>query len=726
MPFTFNSAIGYVKQDVDGSALELFGRETYSVSQTPQIWLNAFAMEQHDSLVVQLDGVDELFPDGMLDALASGYRILLESLSVEETWDARLFDLLPQDQKARRRTANDTAAPLPASCLQDAFLAQAEREPRALAIRTSTQQISYGELRERAMRVAAWLRAEGVSRNELVGLITTRGPEQIVGILGVLIAGAAYLPIDPSLPVGRIWYMLDDGRVRCVLTNVRTDAAEGRPTLFLDQTPPMDQGCLGTVAPHPDADSSDLAYVLYTSGTTGAPKGVMVSHRSVVNVIRDVNARFGVGSTDCLIAVSAFSFDLSVYDIFGALSAGAALAIMDDDKAADPAHWLELCRAAGVTVWNSVPALAALLADEAANGCNGLPAKLRLVLLSGDRVSPALVRELHRLRAGLVIVSLGGPTETTIWNILHPISAADATRSVIPYGRPNSNNKYYALDANGIDAPDWVPGELFAAGTGLARGYWADAALSAEKFFFDEHRQERVYRTGDIGRYLPDGNIEFLGRNDGQIKINGLRIEPGEIESVLGTVSFLRSAAVVKRAGVGGDRLAAFLVRSTEAALPRDPDEHLREVLAMRLPHYMIPTEFIWLVRMPLTANGKVDRTQLASGEALSRVEVSPADDRQAAVESALMPVWRTLLRRPDVEPTHHFYDMGGDSITAARLLTDVRKQFGLAIPLAQFRRIDSVRAMAAHLCTARKPENAAPVTANLAAAGTVAAPAHP
>lgn len=694
MPFTFNSAIGYVKHDVTGSALELFGSETFSVSQTPQIWLNAFAMEQHGALVVQLDGVDELFPDGVLEAITTAYRRLLGRLSDAAAWQARTFDLLPEEQKAQRQIVNNTAAPVPNLCMQDAFMAHAERDPQALAIRTSTAEMSYGELRARAIAASAWLRANGVERNELVGLVMRRGPEQIVGILAVILAGAAYLPIDATLPSSRIDYMLDDGRVRCVLSNIHSGALGERPALFLDLTLPLDADAALTLPPHASAGPSDLAYVLYTSGTTGAPKGVMIAQESVVNVISDTNARFGVGPADRFFAISAFGFDLSVYDIFGALSAGAALVLPDHDNANDAAHWLELCGAAGVTIWNSVPALASLLSDEAAAGCGRLPPSLRLILLSGDRIAPTLVAELRRMRPEATIVSLGGPTETTVWNIVHPISAADEARAIIPYGRPNSNNRYYVLNADGTDTPDWVPGELCAAGLGLARGYWSDPAASAQRFFFDEGRQERLYRTGDVGRYLPDGDIEILGRNDGQLKVNGVRIEPGEIETRLGAIPFIREAAVVRRTGAHGDKLVAFLVRASSPALPPNPEAHLRDELSDHLPHFMVPTEFIWIDRMPLTPNGKIDRARLVE----SQPATTEAADTQVELEAALTALWCKLLGRNDIGPTESFYALGGDSLTGARLSAAVRKEFGVGIPLDRLRLVDSIRGMAAHI----------------------------
>ncbi|HET8680595.1 MAG TPA: AMP-binding protein, partial [Micromonosporaceae bacterium] len=478
MPYTFNSSVGYVYGDVDGSTLELFGPEVYAVSQTPQVWLNVFAMEQHGGLVVKVDSVDELFPEGLPGALVQGYQSLLERLLDEDAWSQAAFDLLPPAQRARRRAANDTAAPLPDGLLQDAFVAQATRAPDAPAVLTTRATLSYGELLARARHAAAWLRARQVGRDELVALVMTRGPEQVVGVLATLLAGAAYLPIDADLPAWRQRYLLRDGKVRCALTNCgwagdgdrgdggdggdggdRGDRGDGIDVLALDVAEPLDGAAVPDVPPAAGASPDDLAYVLYTSGTTGEPKGVMVSHRSVANVVADCNARFAVEPGDRLFGISAFTFDLSVYDIFGALTAGAAVVLPDHDKAADAAHWLALCERFGVTVWSSVPAIVSLLHDQAVADGPAALATLRLVMMSGDRIPPALPAALRRLRAGLAVVSLGGPTETTIWNILHPVTAAgDGSRS-IPYGRPNANNRAYVLDPDGLDAPDWVAGE---------------------------------------------------------------------------------------------------------------------------------------------------------------------------------------------------------------------------------------------------------------------------
>lgn len=713
MPFTFNSAIGYVHDGVDASTLELFGPEVYTSSQTPQVWLNAFAFEQHGGVVVQFDEVAGLFPDGLIAAAVSGYAELLGRLTDEAAWSATTFDLLPAGQRARRRAVNDTAGPLPEQLLPAAFAERAERSPDAPAVLTTGGSLSYRDLFQRAADAARWLRARHAGRDELVGLVMRRGPEQIVGILAALMAGGAYLPVDASLPAERVRYMLRDGAVRCVLTNTAW-RPEGAPSpVVLDLTEPS-ATTSDSWSPGPDAAPDDLAYVLYTSGTTGEPKGVMVSHRSVANVVADCNARFGIGPADRFMAISAFNFDLSVYDVFGALSAGAALVLPDADRAADPAHWLELCDRFGVTVWNSVPAIVRLLAEHAEHaepsGREGLAA-LRLVMMSGDRIPSTLPAVLRRIKPDLTLMSLGGPTETTIWNISCPIGDDPGER--IPYGRPNANNRAYILDSDGLDAPDWVAGEICSAGTGLARGYWADQARTAARFGFDRRLGERLYRTGDLGRYLPDGNIDILGRSDFQIKINGYRIEAGEVETRLAGIAAVKQAVVVRQPGASGDRLVAHLVPAgaqLDPAEGRPSDDQIRQALHEHLPGYMMPSAVVWHDSLPLTRNGKVDRGVLATMKPRAAVSATAAPTEQTAgLQRRLAELWASVLRVPaaDIGPAADFYDLGGDSLAAARIFTMIRKQFGVGITLDQLYQVRTIQAMAAFVDASGAPAGA-------------------
>nr|BFE74328.1 hypothetical protein GCM10020092_076290 [Actinoplanes digitatis] len=518
-PYTFNCAVGYVRVGVDGSALDLFGPEVFSVSQTPQVYLNVFAMEQHGGLIVQVDSVDELFPDGLPAALVAGYQQLLEGLCDDDAWDSARVDLLPAAQRRSREHANATAAPEADRLLWQDILDRAAERPAEPAIITAHGTVSYAELVRRAQGAARWLSERGVGRGDLVGLVMRRGPEQIVGILATLLTGAAYLPVDAGLPAERRAFLLEDGKVRYILTN----APGAEPdALLLDDVLSAE-----TVDSPARAHVDDLAYVLYTSGTTGQPKGVMVSHRNVANVVADCTARFGVDATDRFFGISGFNFDLSVYDVFGALSVGAAIVLPDADRAGDPAHWLDLCARHGVTVWNSVPAIVALLHEQAAADPSRLDS-LRLVMMSGDRIPAELPGALLRLKPDLEVVSLGGPTETTIWNILHPIGVADDGSRPVPYGRPNRNNTAFVRGPEGWDRPDWVAerdlGGRHRGGPRVPRRRRADGGALRRRVL--PHRRPGPVPAGRIDR---DPRAQRLPNQDQRLPDRGWRgrVPPG-------------------------------------------------------------------------------------------------------------------------------------------------------------------------------------------------------
>ncbi|MGW9552966.1 non-ribosomal peptide synthetase [Nocardiopsis sp. NPDC055551] len=689
MPYTFNSTLDAIG-GVDGSSLEALGTEVFTLSQTPQVYLDVFVLQQHGELVIRLDAVEELYPPGLLDSLAQGLDVLVHRLCDENAWGAERFDLLPDSQRKARDHANDTEREFAPAMLTDAFLRHAAERPTAPAIITADERITYGELLARAAGAAVWLRERGTAPGDLVGLVMRRGPEQVVGILGTLLAGATYVPVDADVPPARRDRLLRDGRVTRVLTNV--DAKTGMTSLDLRGAP------LATEPPEVlSADTDDLAYVLHTSGTTGKPKGVMVTHRNVANVVADCAERFEIGPKDRFFAISAFNFDLSVWDVFGALSAGAALVMPDADRAADPAHWKELIAETGVSVWNSVPALVRMLADHD----HALPPSLRLIMMSGDRIPPDLPAMLYGARPDLRVVSLGGPTETTIWNIWHPIPHDHPADTPIPYGRPNANNRAHIRDADGHDCPDWVPGEILAAGVGVTPGYWGSPELTAERYFDDPATGDRLYRTGDLGRYRPDGTIEILGRTDFQIKVNGHRIEAGEVEARLTAVAAVAQAAVVAHEATSGVVLVAHLVPASEA---RPTPAELREVLHTELPAYMLPAIFSWHEALPLNRNRKVDRVALAAAPIDDR-STKPQSPADPAIEATITELWSSALRTERVDPETDFASLGGDSLIAARILTAVRAEYGIGLPLDAIFALNTVRAMASHIADAGERE---------------------
>jgi len=675
--------------------------ESFEHTQIPQVWLDHQITEDQGELVFEWDSVDELFPPGMLDSMFEVYRGVLHRLSrEEESWDRPLGDLRPAEEVARVERANATAAPLPDDLLHAPFHERAERSPEALALQSAEHAFTYAELAGLARSLAGRLADAGAGPGQRVAVVMHKGWEQVVAVLAILEAGAAYLPIDASLPRGRREYLLSHGEVGWVLT--QGELAEGlewppEVRLFaVEKTPPQSP----QPPPAPSVRPDDLAYVIFTSGSTGRPKGVMIEHRGALNTVLDVNRSHGVGTGDRVLALSSLSFDLSVYDVFGTLAAGGAVVMPEPGMGREPDRLLSFMEETGVTVWNSVPALMELVVDHAETAGCALPESLRLVLLSGDWIPVSLPERIRALGQGIEVISMGGATEASIWSIRFPIGEVDPSWRSIPYGRPMGNQRFYVLDERLEVCPAWVAGELHIAGAGLARGYWRDGEKTAASFFDHPHTGERLYRTGDLGRYLPDGEIEFLGREDNQVKVQGYRIELGEIEHALLQHPGVKNA-VVQAVGEdrGQKRLVAYVI-SEEDAFPADnlPAEELKDFLRTTLPDYMVPRVWFQLEALPLTANGKVDRKALAppseegSGE---RMAVAPRDE----VERELLELWREMLGAETELGVHDdFFECGGHSVLAVQMMMRLRQRWQRELPLRTLLEGPTVAELAAAL----------------------------
>ncbi|NEQ79122.1 MAG: amino acid adenylation domain-containing protein [Moorea sp. SIO2I5] len=517
------------------AAIHRLGELVDIITQTPQVYLDHQVYETEGTLVLNWDAVEEVFPEGLLDEMFVAYCHFLERLAREdELWQAATRQLLSPTQLEQIAAINATEAPVPeAALLHTLFFEQVALHPQQAAVVTSHYTLTYQELSDRANQLGHQLRQLGVRPNQLVAIVMDKGWEQVVAALGILASGAAYVPIAPELPTERRWHLLEEGKVEWVITqsklNTSLDWPESVKCLCVDTIETPSASTLLAPLQQP----SDLAYVIYTSGSTGKPKGVMIDHRGAVNTILDINQRFHVTSQDRVFALSSLSFDLSVYDIFGTLAAGGTMVIPDADATKDPAHWIELMAQQQVSVWNSVPALMQMLVDYTAGGSQLLPQSLRLVMLSGDWLPLSLPDQIRGLCQDVQLVSLGGATEASIWSILYPIEQVDPTWKSIPYGKPMANQHFYVLNEALELCPVWVPGQLYIGGMGLAKGYWQNEEKTNASFIIHLQTQERLYNTGDLGRYLPDGNIEFIGREDFQVKVNGHRIELGEIEATL-------------------------------------------------------------------------------------------------------------------------------------------------------------------------------------------------
>ncbi|QES09278.1 amino acid adenylation domain-containing protein [Streptomyces venezuelae] len=693
-----------------GVFLERLGwRRIQGGVHTPQVAFDHQVFELATGLLVNWDTLDGRFPDGLVEEMFTAYRELLTELAASpQAWKRTSFDLTPPGGPAARRTANDTRVPRAPATLHGLFRERLAEHPERPAVLGGERTVSYAELDAHARSVADALAAAGHAPGEPVGVVAARDWRQVAALLGVLYHGGAYVPLAPDWPERRHRQVIERAGLRTVLAAPGFLAdGPGRPAVIdlaaaLVPAPGDRSGAPLPVAEDPEA----LAYVLFTSGTTGVPKGVMIRHESAANTLRDISGRCGVGPGDRLLMVSEYTFDLSVYDVFGALAAGAAV-IAADVPRGEIGDLYRLAADHGATVWNSVPAYFGLLADYVRSGGHAPLGSLRHVLLSGDWVPLNVTDDLAVVAPEARCLALGGATEASVWSNVQevPRGGVPADWTSVPYGRPLENQYYAVLDEEFADRPDWVPGELYIGGRGLADGYLNAPETTARAFLTRPGTGERLYRTGDRGRYWPDGTLEFLGREDQQTKVNGFRVELGEIETHLLGCPGVAEAIVLAQPSAGGSALVAHLVPrpGTDGAdLPALARRHLRDTL----PPQLVPRGYRVHPRFPLTGNGKVDRAALAGDSAPYSVSGSgadtapdtasgispdtgtarPAGDRPAALPAASGPgavvlrLWAELLG--PATPDSDFFDQGGDSLTAARMMNRLEAELGIRLPL--------------------------------------------
>ena len=643
-PVVFTSALS-LGELFDEDVRSCFGAPGWTMSQTPQVWLDCQVTEREGGLFVNWDVVEGLFPAGVVGQMFAAFVNVLDWLA-DSDWGA-LPRLIPAEQLAVRAEANGVVGTGPAGLLHERFFARAAEDKDLVALVWDGGELSFGELRDRALELAGVMVERGVRPGDAVGVCLPKGVGQVVGVLAVLAAGGVYVPVGAEIPVARRDVVFARGGVKVVIGA----APEGVVAVSPDECGVALSGCVSI-------ERDAVAYVIFTSGSTGEPKGVEVSHGAAVNTVVDVCGRFGVGVGDRVLAVSALDFDLSVFDIFGLLGSGGAVVLVDENSRRDARAWLDLVRRHRVTIWQTVPTSLDMLLVAAEEDGLGLGA-LRLALLGGDWVGLDLRDRLVASQHDARLIALGGTTETAIHSSVFEVGDIPDSWRSIPYGRPLVNQVFRVVDGRGRDCPDWVVGELWIGGLGVARGYRNDPVRTEERFV--EWGGLRWYRTGDLGRYWSDGTLEFLGRADFQVKVRGYRVELGEIEVVLRACAGVRDAVVV---AVGGARrLVAAVVGDGAPAL---------DLVAERLPAYMVPERVEVLDAFPLSANGKIDRKALAA--MLER----PDADRvyrapEGAIETMLATLWAELLDVPRIGRDDEFFLLGGDSLLATRLLGRLR-----------------------------------------------------
>lgn len=571
---------------------------------------------------------------------------------------------------------NDTHADYPTDkCLHDLVEAQTERTPDAVAAEFGDARLSYRELNARANQLAHYLQKLGVGPDVLVGVLMERSLEILIGLLGIMKAGGAYVPLDASLPQDRLSYMVEDSRMSLLVTHRGIDGSLSvRPgsvvRLDSDWRAIAKQG---TDRPTlSSANPRNLAYVLYTSGSTGKPKGVEIQHSALVNFVLSMQREPGFTARDVLLAVSSVSFDIAGLELYLPLASGGKVVIASREDARDPVRLMKRMSESRGTVMQATPATWQALIDAGWRGSPNLK-----VLCGGEALSRTLAQEL--LARCPELWNMYGPTETTIWSLIHRVTSDDGP---VPCGRPIANTQAFVLDRHRNPVPPGVVGELYIGGSGLARGYLRRSELTRERFIENPFEPNtRMYRTGDVSRWLSDGSLECLGRVDNQVKIRGFRIELGEIEAVLGRHEAVSRCIVVARERAPNDKVLVAYVESRPGSVP--DINNLRTRLERELPEYMLPSAIVFMDRLPLTPNGKIDRKALPdpAGRCVEiQGEFVPPGD---PLEHALAKVWAKILGVKQVGLNDNFFDLGGHSLGAVRMLSEVQKLTGRTLPLA-------------------------------------------
>jgi amino acid adenylation domain-containing protein len=660
----------FILQDAQAHRLNLTGKAARVCEVdlgAARFDLNLTAQDTGEGLHCCLEYDTDLFDRETAERMLGHFEMLLRSAVAEpDRAVASLRILTEQEQRQLLLDWNETASAYPKRCIHELFETHALATPDRTAIVFEGGRISYGELRRRSRILAQRLEELG-ARGKLVGLFCERGIEMVVGLLGVLSAGAAYVPLDPAYPKDRLAFMVEDAGLAVLLTQselLENLPAEVAHVIALDT---FDWNSRTAVAPRPAVSQDELAYVLYTSGSTGNPKGVAIQHGALVNLLESIRRETGYSERDRLVAVTTLSFDIAGLEIYLPLMTGSTMILASRNTASDANRLAELIAASDATFLQATPTTWRLLLENGWQGKQDLT-----ILCGGEKMPRSLANEL--VRRARVVWNVYGPTETTIWSTIVKVEEGDGP---VPIGRPLANTQVYVLDSRMRPAPVGVPGELFIGGDGLARGYLHRPELSAERFVANPFGTGRLYRTGDLVRWRPNGNLEFLRRLDDQVKLRGFRIELGEIEASLMRHEAVRAAcALVREDSPGDSHIAAYYVAHEGRGVS---GQELRESLSRYLPDYMVPSRFVPLKEFPLTPNGKIDRRALPAPPAAQPAPANSAGP-QTAMQRLLAEVWRGALGVEGVGLHDNFFDLGGHSLLSMQVIRELYERTGVRL----------------------------------------------
>lgn len=677
MPIVFTSML-FGGENPLAQAIDKLGTVKYTASQTSQVILDYQVVESNTSVLVAWDYVKNLFEPEVIDQMFNDYITLLKNIAASKANEV----LENTELTEQYRKYNDTSCDIKAKTLHGMFKEQVEKVPENTAVKFKEKSLSYKCLDEASDKVAYYLMNQGVTRGSYITVMTERTVESIINLLAVLKTGAAYVPVNADYPEERIAYIKEETESFDVL-----NTAKCNEILESVKDYTTDQFVYDNI--------DDVAYIIYTSGSTGTPKGVVIKHSAAANTIQDINERYKVTQEDKIIGLSSLSFDLSVYDVFGALASGASLVLVEEQR--DMEEIDQLIKEEKITIWNSVPMIMQMYMDyiEATNDevmdFDKIP-EVRVVMMSGDWIPVNLPDRIKEQFMDCEVISLGGATEASIWSIYYPIEEVKENWNSIPYGYPLANQTYYVLSEELELCPIGVKGNLYIGGVGLAEGYFKDEEKTNDAFI-NHKTYGRIYKTGDVGKMTKEGWIEFLGREDNQVKVRGYRIELTEIESELMKCYNVKNAVVISAKDAQGvPSLSGFVIGEEMLDL-----NLIRNKLRETLPEYMIPEYMMQIEAIPLSENGKVNSKELIKMQQDNEANANTGygDQAKTETEKRLVEIWKETLGKENINIYRNFFDEGGNSILTIHLITQIEKIFGIKLNFKTFLRNCTVRELA-------------------------------
>ena len=665
--------------------------KTIAQSQTCQVWLDVIVSEYNDELHFNFDTVKGLIDENLIEDMVCAFKNIADELSQsKENWLKEYYDLIPQYQKDIIDKINTNFKELPDKTIQQLYEEAFDKYKDKIAVSSLNKRYTYGEFLEKGKNIARKLVSLNIQKNDKVAILIEKGVEQVASIFAVIMCGAVYVPISTEAPAERVKYCIENSESRIILSESsmrnKLDGLKNVEILYDDEKYEFSERKVSFAK----TDMDDIMAIIYTSGTTGKPKGVMVPQRGILNCIYYTTEIMNADDNDKIISISSHNHDMSMYDILGTFCIGAEVIVLNSMNWKDPSHWIELINKYKVSIWISVPVTFEMLLNYIEGTEVKLPS-LRNVFLGGEAMSEGLLGRIRKAAPNVQIYNIGGPTETTMWSNIYKIKDEE-----IHYGYPIANNQIYLLDNRENQVPFGVTGEIVNAGVGITNGYINNEDIGKNKYVFSKKFNKKMYRTGDIGRYLDNGCIEILGRKDSQIKINGKRIELEDIEKNILGYNGINRVIILQTKGKE-NKLAAFYMSDNEIDI-----RELKKWLGEKLPIYMIPKYIIRIDSIPTAATGKIDSNKL-----LNMIKFESKKDKSKIssekTEGILKEIYSELLESDIVDMESTLFELGGDSLDSIKLLKSLNNRFKCNIPLSVILQDSSIKSIAAYIDELKK-----------------------